>query len=183
MGPRKCAPLLPQPTWFGDGTSAALQFSPVLAALLSIAVLASQPAPDAPRRTRLTVRLSVGGFLGSVWAAPSYRASVDRITDQAVSDLYTHASLFDAQNLWQAAPVIGPWLVLAQGGYQAQQDMPLLVLSGLLQAIGLSTLTYRLVTERPAQVQKSAPADDGPSLEISPVVANRLGLALTLTGI
>jgi hypothetical protein len=149
--------------------------------LLTFALLSAEPA-DAPKTApRLTVRLSIGGFLGSVWVAPSFRAQVDRLKDEAVGDLSTHASLFDSpQVLLQSAPVIGPWMVLANGGLQAQQDMWLLITSGVLQAIGLSTLTYRLVTDRPAPVEK--PKQEGLSLDISPVVSNRLGLSLTLTG-
>jgi hypothetical protein len=152
----------------------------VFAVLLTAAALASSPA-DAPRRPALTVRLSAGAFIGSALVAPSYRATVDHFRDQAIGDLQTHGSLFDSQYLWQSAPVIGPWLVLAQGGYQAQQDMGLLIVSGLLQAVGLSTLTYRLVTDTPAPVDKPK-AEPGLTLEIAPTVNNRLGLALTLTG-
>jgi hypothetical protein len=151
----------------------------VLAALIAAAVLTSSPA-DAPRKPRLTVKLSVGAFIGSALVAPSYRSTVDHLQADALNDLQTHGSFFDSQYLWQSAPIIGPWLVLAQGGYQAQQDMGLLVVSGLLQAIGLSTLTYRLITDTPAPTGKVK--EEGLSLEISPTVNNRLGLALTLTG-
>jgi hypothetical protein len=152
----------------------------VLAALLTAAVLASSPG-DAPQRPKLTVRLSAGAFITSALVAPSYRATVDHLEGQAVGDLQTHGSLFDSQYLWQSAPVIGPWLVLAQGGYQAQQDIGLLIVSGLLQAIGLSTLTYRLITDTPAPVGKPK-EPEGLALEIAPTVNNRLGIALTLTG-
>jgi hypothetical protein len=150
--------------------------------MLSLAVLASEPS-DAPRTPpKLTVRLSIGGFLGSVMVSQSFRGLVDRMKGDAANDFVNHGSLFDSpQYLWQAAPVLGPWMVAAQGGYQAQQDMGLLIVSGLLQAVGLSTLTYRLVTERPAQIEKPK-VEEGLSLDVSPVVSNRLGLMLTLTG-
>jgi hypothetical protein len=157
----------------------------MVAALLALAVLSVDPGSDVPRaRPKLTVRLSIGSFISSALVAPSYRASVDRLQNDAAADwLSTHGSLFDSQHIWQAAPIIGPWLVAAQGGYQAQQDMWLLVVSGALQAVGLSTLTYRLLTETPAPNDKNKPKQDGGlTLDVAPVVNNRLGLSLTLTG-
>jgi len=145
-------------------------------------VLSSDPTVvDVPRKAKLTVRLSVGSFIGAAMVSPTYRAGLDRLETEAAADLRNHNSLFDSQNIWQSAPVIGPWLIVAQGGYQANQDMWLLLLSGALQAVGLTTLTYRLLTERPAPVDKPK-VEEGLSLDIAPVVNNRLGISLTLTG-
>src|SRR6185436_14889250 len=112
------------------------------------AALLSQAPLDAPRRSgpRLKVSLALGSFIGSAWAAPSYRDNVYRFRDEAVDKLQTHGSLFDSDTLFYTAPVLGPWMTLARGGQQAVQDMWLLVTSGALQAIGLSALTYRLLT-------------------------------------
>jgi hypothetical protein len=89
--------------------------------------------------------------------------------------------VFDSPYLVYATPVLGPWLTLIRGGEQARDDMWMLITSGVLQGVGITTLAYRAFAQRPAPVQ-SAPQSEGLVLDISPYVAGRLGLSLTLTG-
>jgi len=132
--------------------------------------------------SRLTVRISAGAFISSALMAPSYRSTIDHFEAQALGDLQSHGSVLDSQYLWQAAPVLGPWLVLAQGAaIRPSRTWACSSCRGLLQAVGLSTLTYRLITDTPAPIDKPK-VEEGLSLEIAPTVNNRLGIALTLTG-
>ena len=121
----------------------------------------------------------MGAFIGSVWASPSFRASIDRYRGETFRMLETHGSLLDSDMLVMTAPVVGPWLMIARGQLQSNEDMWLLVTSGVLQAVGLTTLMYRWVTQRP--VIESAPPQ-GLELSIAPIVANRLGVSVTLSG-
>lgn len=160
----------------------------VLALLASL--LLSEAPVDAPRRTgtHLSWRLSVGSFLGSVWAAPSFRQNVERLKDEQLSGPMGQTSVFDSQYLVYAAPVFGPWLTLIRGGTQAREDMWMLISSGILQGIGITTLTYRALTNRsapmPSVASREEARDDRTHLviDISPYVAGRLGICLTLTG-
>lgn len=138
---------------------------------------------DAPRQTgpRLTWRLSVGSFLGSVWAAPSYRANVERLKDEQLGAPIGQQSVFDSQYLVYGAPVLGPWLTLIRGGQQAREDMWMLITSGILQGVGITTIAYRALTHGVAP-PADAKAPQGLVLDVSPYVAGRLGLSLTLTG-
>jgi hypothetical protein len=158
----------------------------VLTLLLTTSLVLSQPNVDAPKRSGITFtwRLSVGSFLGSVWAAPSFRDKVEAFKDEQLLWRENHNSVFDSQYLLYAAPVLGPWMTLARGGQQAQQDMWLLVTTGVLQGVGITALTYRLLTQRaaPAPGMPGTASDEGLVLDISPYVAGRLGIALTLTG-
>lgn len=160
----------------------ALPLRTVLPVLLMSLLLSEAPI-DAPKRTgpKLTWKLSIGSFLGSVWAAPAFREVVNAFKEEQILGLESHNSVFDSQYLIYAAPVLGPWMTLARGGQQAQQDMWLLITTGVLQGIGLSTLTYRMLTRRNAPAQQ-APHEAGLVLDISPYVAGRLGLSISLTG-
>ena len=97
-------------------------------ALLASLMLSASPG-DAPRRTgtQLTWRLSVGSFLGSVWAAPSFRQNVERLQKEQLSGPMGQTSVFDSQYLVYATPVLGPWLTLIRGGTQARDDMWMLI--------------------------------------------------------
>ena len=157
-------------------------------ALLASLLLSASPG-DAPRRTgtQLTWRLSVGSFLGSVWAAPSFRQNVERLQKEQLSGPMGQTSVFDSQYLVYAAPVFGPWLTLIRGGAQAREDMWMLITSGILQGIGITTLTYRALTNPSAPaptVSKDEGRDDRVHLvlDFSPYVAGRLGICVTLTG-
>jgi hypothetical protein len=182
---------LPRPTLpgrpsgrVGPGIAPALGFDDLVFALILSTLLAAEAPIDAPRRsgTKLTWRLSVGSFLGSVWAAPSFRRNVEAFKDEQMDWMEDHGSVFDSSYLVYAAPVLGPWLTLIRGGTQAREDMWMLITSGVLQGIGITTLTYRALTQRSAPVSKDASHDDGLVLDISPYVAGRLGISLTLTG-
>src|SRR5205807_1020709 len=98
--------------------------STVFAVLITTLLLAEAPV-DAPRRTapKLTWRLSIGSFIGSAWAAQSFRDNVDRFRNEAVNGLQNHDSLFESQYFLYTAPVLGPWMTLARGGQQAREDM------------------------------------------------------------
>ena len=152
---------------------------PVLAAL----ALSASPG-DVPNRAeaRFTWRLSVGSFLGSVWAAPSFRDNVERFKVEQLEGLRAGGTgaVFDSQYLIYTAPVLGPWLTLIRGGQQAREDMWMLVTSGVLQAVGITALTWR-VLNLPAG-SSAGTGSEGLVLDVSPYVAGRLGLALTLTG-
>jgi hypothetical protein len=161
----------------------------VVALLLTSLLLCEVPL-DAPRRAgpKLTWRLSIGSFLGSVWAAPSFREKVEAFKGEQLNWLENHNSVFDSQYLVYAAPVLGPWMTLIRGGTQARDDMWMLVTSGILQGVGITTLAYRMFTQRVAPLpgaasSQSLPAsDEGLVLDISPYVAGRLGLSITLSG-
>lgn len=157
---------------------------------LIASLLLSEAPVDAPRHTgtHLTWRLSIGSFLGSVWAAPSFRANVERLQVEQLSGPLGQTSVFDSQYLIYAAPVLGPWLTASRAGEQAHDDMWMLVTSGLLQGVGITTLAYRALTNRsapgPAVAAPGEPRDDRTQLvlDISPYVAGRLGLSIMLTG-
>lgn len=158
----------------------------MLFTVLTASLLLAGTPIDAPRRVSpgFTWRLSIGSFLGSVWAAPSFRDKVDLFKSEQISGLKTGdavGSVFDSQYLVYAAPVLGPWLTLIRGGTQAREDMWMLISSGILQGVGITALTYRALTNRVAPVQPTS-APEGIVLDISPYVAGRLGISLTLTG-
>jgi hypothetical protein len=154
----------------------------LIAALVIAAVLSQEPS-DAPKHTarpKVSFTLSVGSFIGSVWAAQSYRDTIDRFRTEAADDLLVnHGSVFDSHYLMYATPVLGPWMTLARGGQQARDDMWMLVTSGVLQGIGLSVLTYRLFNLPHAASEKH---EEGLELSFAPYVSGRLGVAVTLTG-
>jgi hypothetical protein len=155
--------------------------------LLTSLLLCEAPL-DAPRRAtpKLTWRLSVGSFLGSVWAAPSFREKVEAFKDEQLNWLENHNSVFDSQYLIYATPVLGPWLTLIRGGQQARDDMWMLITSGVLQGVGITALAYRMFSQKVAPVAgatTTAPADEGLVLDFSPYVAGRLGLSVTLSGL
>jgi hypothetical protein len=154
----------------------------VVLSMLTISLMLGGTPIDAPRRISpgFSWRLSVGSFLGSVWAAPSFRDKVEKLKAEQLEDLQTHGSVFDSQYLVYAAPVLGPWLTLIRGGQQAREDMWMLITSGVLQGIGITTLAYRALT--PGTAPPPSASSEGVVLDISPYVAGRLGLALTLTG-
>ena len=147
--------------------------------LLTLATLTAAPV-DAPRPSGpgFSWRLSVGSFIGSAWAAPSFRQNVERLQTEQLSTWRNGVQVFDSPYLVYAAPVLGPWLTLIRGGEQARDDMWMLISSGVLQGVGITALAYRMFgggTSKDAQ-------PEGLVLDISPYVAGRLGLSLTLTG-
>ncbi|MBL8951616.1 MAG: hypothetical protein JNK82_12615 [Myxococcaceae bacterium] len=146
----------------------------MLLTLLTTAMLASAPV-DAPK---FSWRLSVGSFIGSAWAAPSFRQNVERLQTEQLATWRTGVQVFDSPYLVYATPVLGPWLTLIRGGEQARDDMWLLLTSGVLQGIGITALAYRVIVGGESSDSKN----DGLVLDISPYVAGRLGLSLTLTG-
>jgi len=161
----------------------------VLLTALTTAMLLGAPL-DAPRKLfpGFSWRLSAGGFLGSVWAAPSYRDKVERFKTEQMEDWRNGVQVFDSAYLVYGTPVLGPWLTLIRGGQQAREDMWMLITSGILQGVGITTLAYRALTPGspppPPAVSKEhgRAQDEGLMLDISPYVAGRLGLSLTLTG-
>lgn len=147
----------------------------ITATMLSQATPVARPEPVRPR-AKVTFKLSAGSFIGSVWASPSYRSNLDRLT----TDTLAGESPFDSKYLVYSTPVLGPWVTVARGGYQQNNDMLLLVTSGMLQAIGISALTYELVSHANGTAKSE---DEGVQLSISPYVVGRLGIALTITGL
>ena len=176
----------------GEARAVLYDSSAVVFALITSLML-SQVADedDAPRRSspKLVWRLSVGSFLGSVWAAPSFRRNVEAFQSEQLSGPMGQTSVFDSQYLVYAAPVLGPWLTLIRGGQQAREDMWMLITSGILQGVGITTVAYRALTQRPAPLRAASASKDASArddqqlvLDISPYVAGRLGLSVTLTG-
>ncbi len=161
----------------------------MLLTVLTAALLLGAPL-DAPREVApgFSWRLSAGGFLGSVWAAPSFRDNVEKLKTEQLDTWRNGVQVFDSAYLVYATPVLGPWLTLIRGGQQARDDMWMLITSGVLQGVGITTLAYRAFAQRsvppPPAVSRdyAKPQSEGLVLDISPYVAGRLGLSLTLTG-
>ncbi|MBK7857423.1 MAG: hypothetical protein IPJ65_02120 [Archangiaceae bacterium] len=151
--------------------------------LLLVSLLLCEAPVDAPRRTapKLSWRLSVGSFLGSVWAAPSFRQNVEAFKTEQLSWLENHNSVLDSPYLIYAAPVFGPWMTLIRGGQQARDDLWLLVTSGVLQGVGITALAYRLFSQGSTGTANGS-ADEGLVLDLSPYVAGRLGISVSLSG-
>ena len=149
----------------------------VLSALALVLLLASD-APEEKPPARIprgfVLRLDAGGFLGAGWGTQIYRNQVTQLQQQGLS-FWAQGTEPDSGLVFRSLPVAGPLVTLEYGGTLARAEAAELVLTSVLQAVGLAMLTYQayMLNEPP-----EPPAAF--ELSISPLVAGHLGLSLTL---
>lgn len=144
--------------------------------LLVATLLASTPAAPAPVvRTGVQWQLDVGGLLGSAWYVPESRVHLEAALD-ASRGLWRTTTGVDAMAFAYASPVVGSFLAASDASSDFVRAM--LVTSGLLQGLGLTVLTWRLLADAPPSNLVQA----GPTVSLSPIAAGGLGLSLRLTG-
>lgn len=161
--------------------------------LLLIAVLAAAPQPDWARPApalELTARarpktppalrfeLDLGGLLRASWFLPAGERSLDAARDAGLAFLL-HGRPLEADTVVLAMPVVGPLVTATRGSDLLSMERPLLVASGLLQALGVGVAALRLHH----RLYGASEAPDGaPVLSLSPIAAGHLGLSVKLTG-
>jgi hypothetical protein len=131
-----------------------------------------KPAARAPHG--FAIRLSAGAFLGSGWATESYRDQLSQLQRQGFT-FWQKGTEPEAGLLARTLPVAGPLLTLDYGGKLADSERAELLLTSALQGVGLALFSYQAY-------MRNEPPEPPVALElsISPLVAGRLGLCLTL---
>ena len=164
-----------------------------MSSLLLIAVLAAAPPPawatpeSPPPATEVRLKatpaavhfeLDLGGFLRASWFLPSGERSLDAARDAGLAFLL-HGRTLEADVVLLAMPVVGPLMTAARGNDLLAMERPLLVTSGLLQAVGVGVAALRLHHRfyGPPEV-----SDGAPVISLSPIAAGHLGLSLRITG-
>lgn len=161
--------------------------------LVLFIALAAAPQPDwatpaaAPLQTArarletpasLHFELDLGGLLRASWYLPAGERNLDAARDAGLAFLLRGRPL-EADAVLFAVPVVGPLMTAARGNDLLALERPLLVASGLLEAVGVGVAALRLHRRLSGATEV---ADGAPVLSVSPIAAGHLGLSVRLTG-